>query len=182
MGELSRTWKAHLYVKKMRLRDDKFSLLLTASLGEYTLEAFKKAVLSTFPSVHAIKPQQNDRGSGGRDWYSRQGNKNGGKWTDRNRPGNRDHNKDKAHRAHECHPEDENAPSDAQEDDSHDGDEDSHGDDEAAPDPADGSEAGSLPEELRVGGREAEAFVTQAKKQRSEIEKARGFYQKRQSS
>ena len=50
-GRLEETWKAHLYIKKMRLKDDKFSLLRTASLGEYTLDAFKKAALSTFPSA-----------------------------------------------------------------------------------------------------------------------------------
>ena len=35
-----------------------------------------------------------------------------------------------------------------------------------------------MPEELRNGIQEADAFLTQAKKQRSEIEKARGFFKK----
>ena len=45
--------------------DDKFSLFLTASLGEYTLEAFKKAALSIFPSVQAIRPQHTGGGPTG---------------------------------------------------------------------------------------------------------------------
>ncbi|MDP7646543.1 MAG: hypothetical protein QGH82_00470, partial [Candidatus Woesearchaeota archaeon] len=50
-GELQGKWKAHLFLKKMRLKPEHKSQVLTGALGNYTVEALQKAALTTFPSV-----------------------------------------------------------------------------------------------------------------------------------
>ena len=172
-GTLAPTWKAHLYLKKMKLRDDKLSLILTASLGDYSIDAFKKAALSTFPSVQAIRsqPPQQHGGGGGQGWLARKGRTQG------HRGPHRFGDRGRTHKAHECHPGQEE-PTDTDDDDSPD-DEDSGDDDKGVfLEQSVESDFDDLPEELRVGVQEAEAFITQAKKHRSEIEKARGFFKR----
>ena len=50
-GTISETWKAHLYLKKMRLPSEKESLVLTGALGKYTVHDLRKSALSAFPRV-----------------------------------------------------------------------------------------------------------------------------------
>ena len=44
-------WKAHLYMKKMRLSFPQKSQVLTGTLGEYTVEAIQKSALHSIPSI-----------------------------------------------------------------------------------------------------------------------------------
>ena len=53
-GELAKTWKAHLYVKKMRLTPELVSRLLSAAHGTWEVEPLKKAALITFPTVKGM--------------------------------------------------------------------------------------------------------------------------------
>ena len=172
-GALSETWKAHLYLKKMRLKPEQQTLLLTASLGVYTYEAFSRAALSTFPTVQGLRREKgghDDRHTGGgRGWFSRKG-----------KPGRKSHDKKGgkqrrgfSHRAHECH-DSENTASDglSEEEDAESARSDSPSEGDNDPDDED------VPDELREAGKEAEAYVTQAKKQRAEVEKARGFFKR----
>ncbi len=48
-GELTTKWKAHLYLKKMRLGPVPKSQVLTGSLGDFSVEALQKSALTTFP-------------------------------------------------------------------------------------------------------------------------------------
>ena len=59
-GALTPNWKAHLYLKKMRLRDQQESLILASFLGKYTVEDLRQAALSTFPSVGAMRGSGRD--------------------------------------------------------------------------------------------------------------------------
>ena len=58
-GELKDKWKAHLYLKKMRLSQLQKSQVLTGALGNYTVEALSKAALHTYPSMKAFRGGQN---------------------------------------------------------------------------------------------------------------------------
>ena len=58
-GELAPTWKAHLYINKMKLRDDKLSQVLTGALGRYTVGSLRNAALTTLPTLSSL------RGGGG---------------------------------------------------------------------------------------------------------------------
>ena len=53
-GELTPRWKAHLYMKKLRLDATKKSQILTGALGVYTVDALSKSALTTFPSIREI--------------------------------------------------------------------------------------------------------------------------------
>ena len=46
-GEITGKWKAHLYLKKMKLSFQQRTQVLTGALGEYTVEALRKAALTT---------------------------------------------------------------------------------------------------------------------------------------
>jgi hypothetical protein len=54
-GDLSGMWKAHLFVKKLRSRDDQEALILASAQGKYTVRDFKHAALSTFPTVASTR-------------------------------------------------------------------------------------------------------------------------------
>ena len=54
-GELAPTWKAHLYLTKMKLREDKMSQVLTGALGRYTVDALRQSALAAFPTLGAIR-------------------------------------------------------------------------------------------------------------------------------
>ena len=41
--EINSTWKAHLYVKKLRLGDTQLSLVLNGTNGDYTVDALYKS-------------------------------------------------------------------------------------------------------------------------------------------
>ena len=53
-GQLTPTWKAHLYLKKLLVPEDKESLILTGALGKYTFEALRASAMSSFPSAHSL--------------------------------------------------------------------------------------------------------------------------------
>ena len=59
-GELKDKWKAHLYLKKMRLSTLQKSQILTGALGSYTVEALSKAALHTYPSMREARGQNKD--------------------------------------------------------------------------------------------------------------------------
>ena len=50
-GELTPTWKAHLYFKKMKLSSAQRTHVLTGTMGQYTVEALSKAALVIFPTI-----------------------------------------------------------------------------------------------------------------------------------
>ena len=164
-GQLSPMWKAHLYLKKMKLGPEKESLVLTGALGKYTIPALRAAALSVFPSMSSFRRDRNPAPHGG----SHGGYQARGKFQRKGfRPGQK-----KPHRAHEAHVEERSESSD-QDMDGSPLFEDEEGDDDEA---SEGEEV-DLPEELRLADEETKAYMTQAKKQRADVEKARGFYRK----
>ena len=54
-GVLTPIWKAHLYLKKLKLRDDREALILASSMGQYTYEALSKAAVITFPTAASVR-------------------------------------------------------------------------------------------------------------------------------
>ena len=66
-GEITGKWKAHLYLKKMRINTLQKSQVLTCALGQFTVEALQKSAMITSPS---IKDLQSSRTSHGRSWSS----------------------------------------------------------------------------------------------------------------
>ena len=54
-GALAPTWKAHLFLSKMRLPESKVPLVLTGALGEYSVPAIRNAAMMTFPSASHIR-------------------------------------------------------------------------------------------------------------------------------
>ena len=53
--ELAHTWKAHLYLSKMKLREDKMPQVLTGALGRYTVDALRKSASAAFPTLGTIR-------------------------------------------------------------------------------------------------------------------------------
>ncbi len=45
------TRRARLYMKKIKIRDDKEAWILASFMGEYTYEGLSKAVVTTFPTA-----------------------------------------------------------------------------------------------------------------------------------
>ena len=172
-GELAPTWKAHLYLKKMRLRDDRESQVRTGALGQYTVEALRKSALSAFPSIGAIRSYHRGDDNGRPSFHSRQ------------KPPRRDRFKNnrgskirKPFKAHECHPDDEEDQEEGGTDESdHEGN--GSGEDSAV---SEESAEPDLPAELVAAQKETETYMTQAKKQRAEVEKARGFFKNPKTS
>ena len=66
-GELAKTWKAHLYVKKMRLTPELVSRLLSAAHGVWEVEPLKKAALITFPTVKGMFDKGSKKFGDGKD-------------------------------------------------------------------------------------------------------------------
>ena len=81
----------------MKLREDKDALVLTGALGHYTVEELRKAALSTFPSVAALRGgfRSDGKRDAGREWHAKRENR---KWK------NNFKTRKDAHRAHECRP------------------------------------------------------------------------------
>ena len=50
-GEIAGKWKAHLYLKKMRINTLQKSQVLTGALGQFAVEALQKSATITFPSL-----------------------------------------------------------------------------------------------------------------------------------
>ena len=53
--ELAPTWKAHLYLKEMRIGPAKESQILMGAFGKYDLEVFKRAALTSFPGMASLR-------------------------------------------------------------------------------------------------------------------------------
>ena len=181
-GELQPKWKAHLYLRKMRLSPYQKSQVLTGSLGDYTVEGLGKAALRTFPNVkeafgHKGTGLLEHRGFGARgDKHPKRGGfrRGGGKGGFRKR----------AHKANEVDQE-----SDEEDEEENPGEHDEESSDsqkDSASSDGEGSkEAGAegelppeVPHELEEAYQESRAFLTRAKKQRREVEKARDFFKK----
>jgi len=167
-GELTDKWKAHLYLKKLRMPPQQKSQVLTGALGQYTVEALQKAALTSFPNIREAFSRIPSKPSSGyttqRKPFQKRGFRKGGRRTVR---------------AHEVDNEDD--------DDEHDGDDDSEEYDEVSGDEGDSDEPvgdgdvvpdDEVPPELEDAYKEATAYLTRAKKQRAEVEKARGFFKR----
>ena len=137
----------------MRLPESKVPMVLTGALGKYSVEALRDAAISTFPTVGSIRGGPVDgRAAGG---YPTQHRKNKFR---------------KEHRAHEVAPAPEEKPEEEQSAES------SSAEPGNEPDGFD-----ALPGELQDDLRASSAFMTQAKKRRAEVEKARGSSKKAQT-
>jgi len=177
-GELVGKWKAHLYLKKMRLSPYQKTQLLTASLGDYTVESLEKAALRTFPNVKEL-------GGAKTPGAAFQGFGAGGRG--RRKPGKgrgKGFRRKGARRAFEVDQEGEDEEDDQdeepeEEEAEEDFEEDASGE-EGEEEPAAGAEGEQpdVPYELEEAIKESNAFLTRAKKQRAEVEKARGYFKK----
>ena len=54
-GEITGKWKAHLYLKKMRISTLQKSQVLTGALGKFTVEALQKSAMITVPSIKDLQ-------------------------------------------------------------------------------------------------------------------------------
>ncbi len=149
-GDLAVKWKAHVYLKKMRLAPIPKSQVLTGILGDYTVEALQKAALTTFPS---IKDAFTGRSQGSERSAGFQAH---GKHPKKPRFFRR-----KQHKAHEAHVDEEGEDEESDEGVFHEENEDTEGDEEAQE--YDDDEYEDVPEELDEALAEAEAFLTRAK-------------------
>ena len=78
VGRLSEMWKAHLYLKKMRIGPEKESLVLTGALGKYTVSDLRKSALSAFPSMGSLRKSHDRPATAtGKAWHSGGQFKNG---------------------------------------------------------------------------------------------------------
>ena len=171
-GELQGKWMAHLYLKKMRLSTLQKSQVLTGALGNYTVEALSKAALHTYPSMRDPYRDGQDRRDRGRSSYPTH------KTTIRTKAyrkpfGGKGRKPWRTNEAHIDEDDDEENPDDEEWDE--DWPEDYDGDEE---DPDEEEEGDEVPYELEEACNEADAWFTRAKKQRAEVEKARGFFKK----
>ena len=154
----------------MRLQPLQKSQVLTGALGEYTVEALQKAALTTFPSIKDAFSRGADRSGGG-------GNIGYSSWKKHAPRGRFPKKKPRAAHANETHL-DEEPGEDEDSDDEGVYLEDNEGsEDEEETEGAD-DEYDDCPQELEEALAEAEAYLTRAKKQRAEVEKARGFFKK----
>merc|ERR1712023_141091 len=164
-GELPARWKAHLYLKKLRLNSMQRSQVLTGTLRKYTVDALQRSALTAFPTLRDSAGKSHGDGK----QYATKHGKN-------NRFGNRFRRK-RTHGTNEVHqedPSDEPQSEESAEASSDQGiflEEQGSSDDESSAD-------SDLPPDLANALEESEAFLTRAKKQRAEIEKARGFFKK----
>ena len=169
-GELNEKWAAHLFLKKMRLQPQQKSQVLTGTLGKYTVDAIKKAALTTFPSMKdafarqpGAKPAFNTR----KPPYKGRTQHNGRYGKGR-----------KPWKAHEADQGEDEEPENSEQDEQN--EEESEDDaDESEEEPQEEEQANEdMPPELDDALAEAEAFMTRARKQRAEVVKARGFFKK----
>jgi len=165
-GELQEKWKAHLYLKKMRLQALQKTQVLTGALGTYTVDALSRAALTTFPNIKEAFSRKDmkdkDRGS------FQAGRRPGGRFAPRKKPFK------KGWKTNEAHIDDESWQDSDEEYDDLDEYEESSEEEEPEHDETEYN----CPDELEAALVDSEAFLTRAKKQRAEIEKARGFFKK----
>ena len=51
VGQLGEEWKAHMYLRKMNIAVEKEHTVLSATYGNYTVEALQKSALMVFPDM-----------------------------------------------------------------------------------------------------------------------------------
>ena len=176
-GELTGKWKAHLYLKKMRINPMQKSQVLTGALGKFTVEALQKSAMVTFPSIkdafrsssshtpsHGYQSRGNTR-FGRKKHFAKSFGKKKGHGT--HVLDNEDQDEDDGEDEEEEYTEEDNEVNHAGADDTS---SNSSGRPEEVPDVPD------VPVELAHAYEEANNFLARAKKQRAEIEKARGFF------
>ena len=73
-GDLNPKWKAHLYLRKLRVNTTQKAQIHTVTLGNYTVEALQKAAMTCIPSVKEAFSSRDTRTS----HYSRGGKKSFG--------------------------------------------------------------------------------------------------------
>jgi len=169
LGPLNATWKAHIFLKKAKLSSEKCSQVVTGAMNQYTYEGLRDSMLACIPRVKELRRGRD--GPAG-DSYNTQGrHHNGGHGRERGGGAHRWKSKKRSHGAHMTGGDTEQA------DDSF---EDEGSDNTGAEDEPQDQDAGvmgvNLPEELAQAWEESEIYMTQARKQRAEIEKARDFY------
>ncbi len=141
-------------------------MILASSMGEYTYQALSKAAVTTLPTAAAARsgarfeaPRcEKLHAKGGRPkrfWRKPLG---------------------KGHRVSEVQVDDDKASEEADPRDDPDEEPGSEQDEQSGTDDFDDAE---WPEELSHALEEAEAYITQAEKQRAEVEKARGFFREK---
>ena len=161
-GKLPRTWGAHLYLEKMKLSTFQKTQVLTGSLGKFEVEALSKAALHSFPTMRGEQARKvgSARKATGKPPFKK-----------------KYFHKKKAHKAHEAHASDEDPDGEGEEFEEGSEEESGEGSSEGEDDEQEGN-YDNVPVELEEAYAEATAFLTRAKKQRAEIEKARGFFKK----
>ena len=145
---------AHWYLKKLSVSNDKTSQIITGALNKYEYEQLRDSATACIPRAGMLRSETPADGDGQRRTFQAR----------RPPPPRRFQKANKAHVTELDDVEEEQALQDE--------DENLHEHDE---EPQDGND---LPEELCEGLTESEAYITQAKKHRSEMEKARDFYKK----
>ena len=193
-GEITGKWKAHLYMKKMRITTLMVSQLLTSTHGEYSVDALSRAALKTYPNIKGAFA----KGSAGSGAYkSEHKHKDRSYKGKKSFKGKRFHRK--SHRAHEVDAEGNalSGETDSEQSETEEVFHSKEGDTESEESDTDEDEdaevhqtqtgedgvrttepSPGVPEELESAYQEACAYLTRAKKQRREVEKARGFFRK----
>ena len=170
-------WKAHLYLKKMWLSSYQKTQLLTATMGQYTVESLEKAALRTFPNVREALGGTKTPGGAYQGFGSGRARKPKGRGKGKFRR--------KARRTYEVDQEgeedEEQDPEEEEEEEAEEDPEEEHSGEEGEEEQVAGTEGEPPPEipyELEEAIKESNAFLTRAKKQRAEVEKARGYFKK----
>ena len=173
-GELTPKWKAHLYMTKLKLSTTQRTQILTATLGVFTTEAIQKAALTVFPN---LKDYNSLGHKGHKGFHAKGDKKHGFKKKGFHKKGFRK----KSWRTHEVDQDEDDEEEEPSEGDSESesesgSDEESEAEEEEQKEDQDEYE--DLPPELEEAKKEADIYFSRAKKQRAEIEKARGFFKK----
>ena len=64
-GPMNATWVAHLYLEKMKLRDDKVSQVLSGAHGRFDVDALRCSALLAFPSAGTLRAASAGGAGGG---------------------------------------------------------------------------------------------------------------------
>ena len=167
IGKLNPFLRAHYFLRKLDVGGAIESQIITGAMNKYEYEALRDSAISCLPRMSMLRGSIGsgspaDRGAGNGNpapaHYGRRGQHQG-----RRRP----------HGAHETE------GGNYMDDDGEESQDDTTGGDEAAGNGATGSDPDpSLPDELAHAIEENEVMMTQAKKHRADIDKAREFYKK----
>ena len=151
IGAVNPSLVAHFFLKGMRLPGDKQSQVITGALNQYNYDKLRDSAVASITSVSMLRQHDHHDKVPPGNFQTRPG----GKAPFRKFP----------HKVHEVEADD-------------DAEGEAVADEDETADTAAAFAFDGLPEELLEAFEENEAYITQAKKSRSEMEKARDFYKK----